>query len=954
MLGFFAFLAIALFWIPAFLRFKSDINEARFSGVKEWWKVTRLGFLGIVFFILWDYGSGFYLKQYLWFKEVGYLGILWKSYAAYFAIALVAALFAWIVLRLVLRFVIAVAPPIPEVSETRHRWDSSREKRNAEFITITDFWRKALSRFLIPTFSIIFGFVSASVGWERSLLYLAQVSSGTIDPVFGFDTSFWLFTLPFLSYLFGTVQVLAWGSLLVGVVYGAVVLWYVSSNLDKSAQESQRTGFTWRMITFGLSIACLLAAISYQLSRYFLMYSTNGAAVGATYVDLSVRMPMYMVFSVVLFGAFLFFLRLSFQRPRWFMGGVALGGVALFWVLGVGVVFPVVVQRTQVRSNELAAERPFIERTIAGTRAAYGIADRIEERNFPGVGVTEKHLSEYPMVKTDPRLWDWRVAKPIYGQLQTLRPYYGFVDTDVDRYRISGKPRQVIITARELNPDGIPEKTWLNTRLRFTHGYGVVVHFTNTKTSEGLPKFEVGNIPLYFTVPEFTVARPQIYYGEATVNTVFVNTSQKELDYAIEGVLAETIYAGTGGIPVGSGLRRLAVAWNVDGWVLWVSELVSAESKVMLARDIKTRVSQIAPFLVLDHDPYIVIRKDGTLVWMMDAYTTSSYYPYSEAYRFHDTSVNYVRNSVKVVMDAYHGSVDFYVADEKDAIIRTWQNAFPGVFRKLSDMPSDLRAHLRYGEDYFRLQGEVLLKYHMIEADQWYNKEDLRRIADEQYANAKRQQVEPYYIVTRLPGTGVDEMMLTLPFTPYFTQSDIEQKRAKENLVGWLAGRVDGEHYGKLLLYRLPRGLLRFGPMQVETLVDQNKEMSSQISLWDQRGSKVERGHLLLYPVGDALLYVEPLYITSTGGAETPQLQKVILATQRTEANGKDAKLHLVWGDTFEEALRLLMSDMPRGESVEEKVKFAREYLARYQKLMGEGKFEEAAREFRGLSDVLK
>jgi uncharacterized membrane protein (UPF0182 family) len=527
-----------------------------------------------------------------------------------------------------------------------------------------------------------------------------------------------------------------------------------------------------------------------------------------------------------------------------------------------GSIYPAIVQKFVVEPSELGRETPYIERNINFTRLAFGL-DKIEERDLPvELAPSEQDLAKNSATMNNIRLWDYRPLKDTYNQIQSIRLYYDFTDIDVDRYRIDGSYRQVLLGAREISPEKLASEaqTWINQRLQFTHGYGVALSPVNEISEEGLPNLWVKDVP---PIGKIEIERPEIYYGEKTNNYVIVNTKAEEFDYPKGDINVYARYAGESGINLDSFIRRLVYAWEFGDINILISGELTPESSLLYRRNIQQRVWHLAPFLMLDRDPYIVIA-DGKLFWIQDAYTVSGRHPYSQPT---PRGINYIRNSVKVVISAYDGSVTFYLVDPEDTLASTYAAIFPALFTPLEEMPPSLRAHLRYPEDLFQIQVGRYQTYHMQDPRVFYNKEDLWTIPTETYADAERP-VEPYYVIMMLPGEEQEEFLLMLPFTP--TQ--------KDNMITWLAARSDGDKYGKLIAYNFPKDKLVYGPRQIEARIDQDPTISSQLTLWGQKGSQVIRGNLLVIPIEKSVLYVEPIYLQAERG-QLPELKRVIVAS---------------------------------------------------------------------------
>ncbi|MGB4451628.1 MAG: UPF0182 family protein, partial [Bacillota bacterium] len=550
-----------------------------------------------------------------------------------------------------------------------------------------------------------------------------------------------------------------------------------------------------------------------------------------------------------------------------------------------GTALPDLVQRFAVEPSELSRESRYIAYNIESTRRAFGL-DQIETGRLDvDHDLTyERLIEDHDDTIENIRLWDWRSLGQTYQQLQEIRAYYDFHDIDLDRYQVGDKTRQMAISARELSVTRLPEeaKTWISEHLVYTHGYGLALSPTSEASREGLPRFIIGDIPPRSSEPGFLVERPEIYFGEKTDDYVIVNTAAKEFDYPEGDSAAYTVYEGTGGIRLSSLLRRVAFALRFGSSKVLFSSDISSESRVMFDRNIKTRVQRIAPFLTYDEDPYLVLA-DGRLFWIWDAYTVSSYYPFSQPVQ---AGFNYIRNSVKVVIDAYNGDVTFYLSDPSDPVAATLSKIFKSLFKPFDDMPDDLKAHLRYPVDLFEIQAQVLCVYHVTEPDTFYSRGDNWEFPVEVYGE-QRVRVSPYYVYMKTPGEERAEYLLILPLVP----------SGKDNMAGWLMARCDVPRLGELVLYTFPKDRLVYGPMQIESRIDQNPEISQDLTLWSQRGSKVIRGNLLVIPIDTSILYVEPLYLLAEQ-SELPELRRVIVAFGDSVA----------MGDTLDEALRAVFS----------------------------------------------
>ena len=697
---------------------------------------------------------------------------------------------------------------------------------------------------------------AAATKWSMILRYIHPKSFGISDPIFGQDVAFYVFSLPFYLFLKSWFM----GFILCSGVVALLV--YSTGNLIKMegipAQAQGREVLSsfklrvdspaWKHLSIVGMIIVALLIWGYWLKIYLLMYSTQGPAFGASYTDIHVQWVAYRILMVVL-GVFGIFLGVNMVRQR---RAALLVGLAI--ILGTMVIassiIPSLVQKIVVKPNELEREKRYIAHNIENTRRAYNL-DRIQEKDFiVNENLTMADIMKNKMTIENIRIWDERPLKETYNQIQSIRLYYNFSGIDVDRYLLDGQYRQVTLSAREISVDQLsPQaRTWVNRHLIYTHGYGLTLNPVNQVTQEGLPNLLVKDLPP--VTRGIGVKRPEIYYGEKTQNYVIVRTKEKEFDYPKGDSNVYTTYQGEGGVPISSFLRRLLFALTFRSSDILFTGYLTPQSRIMFHRAIDKRVKKIAPFLQFDRDPYLVIA-DGHLFWFLDGYTTTPMYPYSSrmSEKF-GMEINYIRNSVKTVVNAYTGKVDFYVIDKTDPIIQSFMEIFPDLFRPIDEMPESLKSHIRYPRDLFDIQAAMYRPYHMNDVQVFYNQEDLWEIPNEVYADTP-QKMEPYYIIIKPPGERREEFLLMLPFTP----------SKKSNMIAWLAARSDMPNYGDLLVYKLPKDKLIFGPMQVEARVDQQTEISRELTLWGQKGSRVIRGNLLAIPIEQSFLYVEPVYL---------------------------------------------------------------------------------------------
>jgi len=684
--------------------------------------------------------------------------------------------------------------------------------------------------------------------WEIVQLYAKAVPFGSADPIFGNDYSFYLFTLPFLnlgkSILWEAFVVLGIGT---GIIFFLKQFIYLGPNGIVMQVEARRP------LSSLVFYFLILMAMEFHLQRYDLLLEGNGVVTGIGFADYYGQLPILNIMSwLSLAGAGLSFFIATGRGVKKVV--LALTGIGVIYFAGS--FYPRTLQNFVVNPNELIKETPFIEHTIAGSLKAYGL-DTTESKKLTGAeSLNAESIQANSLTIENIRLWDQEPLLDTLGQIQEIRTYYQFNSVDNDRYTIDGKYRQILLSPRELQSENLPNRTWINEHLTFTHGYGVSLSPVNQITPQGMPVLFIKDIPPQSNV-DLKVEQPEIYFGELSNDHVFVNTGTKEFDYPEGEKNVYKNYEGSGGFPVDSFIRKLLLAARFKTLKILFSQDINSESRVLMYRNITERVLQVVPFLRLDSDPYLVVT-EGKMKWVYDAYTVSDQFPYSQTIpRFG----NYVRNSVKIVIDAYEGSMQFYIADPNDPIILTWKNIFPELFKDLSEMPEDLRSHIRYPSDLFTIQAFIYATYHMKTPQVFYNKEDQWEIPE-----IDNKMMEPYYTIMKLPGNTKEEYILMLPFTP----------RGKSNLSAWMVAQSDGENYGQLVTYTFPKQKLIYGPNQIVARINQDAEVSRQISLWDQRGSKVIQGTMLVIPIEESLIYVRPLYLKADAG-KIPELKRVIV-----------------------------------------------------------------------------
>ena len=751
--------------------------------------------------------------------------------------------------------------------------------------------------------SIIFGAVLASK-WELFLRFTNAISFGETDPVYNKDVSFYVFTLPAYSFLQGWLL----GAGIV-VLLATLTSYFVNFYL-RGISFNLTTGLKVQISIIG-ALVLFVVGWGHWLDRWGLVLSENGAIFGAAYADLHARQPALFILTIIAVASGVLMLVNAYLKGmRLLIGAVALW-IVLFIVLNA--VWPGLVQNFRVTPNEFAKESQYIERNIEFTRRGFDL-NRITETFYPAeTSVTAELIRQNPQTINNIRLWDYRPLTDVFKQIQLIRPYYDFRGADVDRYTINGEYRQVLLAAREVAPEKLTDEaqTWVNEKLIYTHGIGLAMSPVTEFTTEGRPEFFAKDIPPNGQIPiassdssgepDILVNNPRIYYGENTLDYVLVNTNTEELDYQTgEGDLFRTNYSGTGGVRIGSYLRRLAYAWQFGDVNILISGEITSDSLLQYRRDIQERVSTAAPFLLLDEDPYLVAA-EGQLFWIQDAYTKSDNYPYSDLYvdPLADplepaVSFNYLRNSVKVVVDAFNGILSFYIWDTSDPIVQTYAKIFPDLFVDREEMPESLQEHVRYPQDLFTIQARQYVRYHMQDAQDFYNNEDLWAFANEKFGQADTlKTVEPYYIIMKFEDEEREEFVQLLPYTP----------NDRQNLVGWLAARSDGENYGKLVAFNFPKDRQVDGPEQVEARIDNDQDISAWFTLRCAEGSSCIRGNLLVIPVGNSIIYAEPVYIQAEGLTRFPQLKRVILATGE----------RVVMEDTLNEALVALTAGVAAG-----------------------------------------
>ena len=891
-----------------------------------------------------------YYVNALWFASLGYVDVFWKTLIAQWLVFVVFTGATFLILYLSFLAL-----------KRSHSSDFPGPRTILIAGQTVNVPVDRILRVLTLGFTLLVAVASGAVmtaNWATLALYWYAPSSsgGMVDPIFGKALGFYLFSLPAWQLISG------WFMTLAVIVCIAAIFFFIISGGLRVLRGPSESSFAprWRGLSITFAFLLLFIALRVYLGRFEQLFETHTIFTGVTYTDAHIILPGQLFLCAALILGAGIAASNAFWAPQ---GRRLLAAIvpALVCYLVVQI-FGWYVNGFVVKPNELVREQPYISHNIKLTRQAFDL-DRVAQREFPAdTSIEAVDPAHNQATIQDIRLWDWRALQDTLRQIQEIRTYYDFPDIDIDRYEIEGTTRQVMLAARELSVDKLPEssRNWINEKLIYTHGYGMTMNRVNGFTPEGLPTLVLSNMPVQSTVPGISVSRPEIYFGELTKTDVYVKTRQQEFNYPQGQSNSFTSYEGSGGIVLGGFLRRILIAIDRgDLGKLPFSDDVNPQSRLLMRRNIRERVSELAPFLTFDADPYIVLDNQGRLSWIMDAFTTSNTYPYSSHYRLDDNSINYMRNSVKVVIDAYDGTTTFYMFDQDDPIIAAYRRLFPSLFKDAAAMPAELRKHVRYPERLLKLQAEVYGLYHMTDPGVFYNREDLWTVASEIRANENGEQVpqtmEPNFVLMRLPGETGLEFVEILPFTP----------ANRNNLIGWIAGRSDGAQYGTSVAYNFPKTKLVDGPLQIEARIDQNAQLSGQLTLWSQHGSRVRRGTLLVIPVGRALLYAEAIYLQAER-SPMPELRLVVLALQD----------RLAYGPTFEAALTSLFeggaSSLTATASPSETaqrppastsrptadldamIAQAAKDLADYQRLTAEGKLGEAGQKLEHLKRTLE
>ena len=891
-----------------------------------------------------------YYVDVLWFGSLGYGGVFWKTLSLQWGVFVAFAAATFLILYG--SFLALKRAHLPDLPSGHTIFIGQQPVRLPV---------EPVLRLIALGVSLVIAAITGAgmmVEWPTlALFWYAPDSAGVVDPIFGKPLNFFLFTLPAWQLIANWLLTLA-----VITCALAVLFIFISGGASVLARRRSYVTLPWRGFSITFAFLLLILAMLAYLGRFERLFEDHTIFGGVSYTDAHVTLTGMLVVCVALvFGAVIAAVNaVSMQRGRWLVAALVPAAVCYFGVQIVGWY----VSSFIVKPNELVREQPYIAHNIDLTRQAYGL-DRVLQREFPAETTVEAaDPANNQATLQNIRLWDWHALQDTLRQIQEIRTYYDFPDIDIDRYEIEGTTREVMLATRELNVDKLPEssRNWINEKLIYTHGYGITMNPVNGFTPEGLPTLILSNMPVQSTVRSLNVTRPEVYFGELTNTDVYVKTRQKEFNYPQGQTNNLNSYEGNGGILLGGFLRRIIIALDRgDLAKLPFSDDVTPDSRLLMRRNVRDRVATLAPFLTFDPDPYIVLGDDGRLSWMMDGFTISDSYPYSSHFRLDSNSINYMRNSVKVVIDAYDGTTTFYVFDPEDPIIAAYRRIFPSLFKDAATMPPGLRKHVRYPELLLKLQAEVYGLYHMSDPEAFYNREDLWTVATEvgmsDAGEQRTQTMEPNFVLMKLPDESGMEFVEILPFTP----------ANRNNLIGWIAGRSDGAHYGTSVVYNFPKTKLVDGPLQIEARIDQNAQLSGQLTLWNQQGSHVRRGALLVIPTGRALLYAEPIYLQAER-SPMPELRLVVLAVQD----------RLAYGPTFESAMAALFGGAasslsaaaPPAEAVRRAppsaaspqpatdlnalIAEAAKDLADYQRLTAEGKLGEAGQKLEELKRTIE
>jgi len=876
--------------------------------------------------------------DYLWFDSLGYASVFLVKYKMGILMLVVFTILTAIILFLILQF--GIKTLLKMGGDITSLWEqeffTGKPKEYIEMEPAGDLAERVKAAkmpalILIIMISVIQG-LAASGSWLKVLMYLNKTPFGTTDPIFNNDITFYVFELPFYKFLLSyLLTVLLLGLLVLAVLYAT---------------------FNWKLLmkaplNFRIVLGGFLAVLAVRtyLGRYNILYSETGVVYGAGYIDVAIRQYIPIIIAAIFILSALAILVSGWldstsapSIPKILAGMIA----AMLLISVFGGIATVVIQEYKVTPNELELERPYIMNNIAMTNTAYDL-DEVEVRQYPLTYNLTDDVLMHPSI-INARLWDYRPLMTIYQQKQAIRTYYGFNDVDVDRYDIDGTKHQVWLSAREIFYDQLRGKadTWLNKHVLYTHGIGVVMSPVNLIVDQGLPEMYIENIPPVSSIPSLTIKQPRIYYGERTDTYIFTGTGRDEFDYPSGNTNVGNTYDGTGGISMG-GLNKLIATIALGELKILTSRDIDEDSRLHIKRDVLERTGLIVPYLLQDSDAYAIVGDDGHIYWMVNAFVTTDKYPYSESLWIGNTRVNYVQDSTKAVIDAYNGTVTYYII-ENDPLLTAYSSIFPGVFKPIDSMPADLKQHIRYSSDLFQIQSTIYTDYHMKVPEVFYNREDRWQFAKEKYAKSLIQ-MEPYNVLLEMDDST--DFIMMLPFTPF----------KKDNMIAWMAVNQDPPRYGQKIMYEFSKDKLIYGPAQIEALIDQDEDISKDLTLWSQGGSQVIRGNLLVIPIKDSLLYIEPLYISAESGSSIPELKKILVVYENRvamEDSLEEALLKVIGANVTPTAAPIPVGigteDMTLTELLEDTISHyenAREYL-------NTGDLENYAREMKMVDSLME
>jgi uncharacterized protein len=838
-----------------------DLDFAKLTRIVKWI------LLAVILIVIWggvSWGRTFY-TDWLWFSSLGHEQVLLRVVTAKI----------WLFLLGALTFAVLAAPNL----YAARRSEAGRKPQGSQTLPTKtlEHAKKLLMWVAVGAAALAALFLAGRPAseWETILRFLNGVAFNQVDPIFQKDFSFYVFTLPGLTFA------RSWLMTVVVVIMAIVAGFYYVAGMLRGERFALTGKVKAHLAVLGAVLFVLIAA-GHWLGRYELLFSPTGAVYGVGYTDDHVTLPARTLLAVIaLVSAGLLTASIYAKTNRLILYSVGL------WIgmnFLAGIVIPALVQRLIVEPSELARETPYLASNINLTRQAYGL-ERLQSRSHPALGELDSQVaSQNQGTIQNVRLWDEGPLLQIYNQIQFFRLYYDFAAVHTDRYRAGGQLRQVMLATRELAAEKLPAEAqrWVNRHLQFTHGYGVAMSPVAAVEADGRPTFLIQDVP---PVGEIPLKRSEIYYGLKSLDFLIARSGMQEFNYPGPAGPVYTRYEGKGGVLLSSFFRRLIYAWQFMDINILISREINPDSLIQYRRTVQERFSAVTPFLMRDREAYCVVA-DERLFWIQDAYTVTDRYPYATPFQ---RKFNYMRNSVKTVVDAYHGTIDYYVSDPTDPLIQTYQAIFPGLFKAMDELPGYLQQHIRYPLDLFSVQTEMLLQYHMEDPVVFYNKEDQWAIPV-QTSFGETQALKPYYIVARLPGADKEEFLLIQPFTP----------NNRHNLVGWMAARNDGKAYGELVLFRFPTGRHVDGPNQVEARIDNDAVISEQFTLWGQVGSEVSRGILLVIPLGDHILYAEPVFLKPET-LDFPELRRIILADSRQIAMHK----------TLDDSIQALVGHLP-------------------------------------------